>query len=127
MQNEPSAYERRLMLEVEAIDARMEELKQERAALQRQLMKARWENDSLHDVSRKNSGTRVMVERRILEALEEASKPLGSSKLFEAARRANFELQETTFRTYLHRMKLRGLIENVRRGVWKLPKPNDGD
>lgn len=123
MENNLSAYESRLAREVEEIDARIKDLEQERNALLRQMMKARWENDSLRDVTRRNSGNRVMVEQRIIDALEQAKGPLGSVKLFEFAKRANFELRDTTFRTYLHRMKKRGLIENHRRGVWKLPPP----
>lgn len=113
-------YERRLMRAIEDLKARIKELQEEQDALQRQLLRARWERHSLRDVSRKNSGDRVMVEEKVLDALRRATRPVTSSKLFTAAQFANFELKENTFRTYLHRMKKRGLIENVGRGKWKL-------
>lgn len=113
-----SYYERRLIREIEDIELRMKELSDERDALRRQLIKARWENHHLRDVNRKNSASRVMVEQRVLSALEQASKPLTSSQLFEIARIANFELKENTFRTHLHRMKAKELIKSVGRGRW---------
>ena len=114
-----SLYEKRLQIEIEDIELKLKELTAERDALRRQLMKARWENHDLRDVSRKNSASRVMVEQRVLSALEQASRPMTSGKLFEVARLANFELKENTFRTHLHRMKGKGLIENVSRGKWR--------
>jgi predicted transcriptional regulator of viral defense system len=65
------------------------------------------------------------VEQRVLAALEQATKPMTSSQLFSVARLANFELKENTFRTHLHRMKSKGLIENVSRGRWRGIAPAD--
>lgn len=113
-------YERRLMREIEAIDARIAELTQEKHALQRQLQKARWENHALRDVNRKNSANRVMVEERVLSLLHGSEKPLHNSKLLAAGKLANFDLNPSTFRTYLRRLKEKGLIESTRRGYWKL-------
>lgn len=122
--NAPSYYERRLQQEIEAIELKLKELTAERDALKRQLIKARWENHHLRDVNRKNSASRVMVEQRVIGALEQATKSMTSSQLFEIARLANFELKENTFRTHLHRMKEKGLIENVSRGRWRrITKP----
>jgi hypothetical protein len=118
----PTPYETRLMQEVEAIDARIKDLGQEKAALLRQLMKARWENNSLRDVSRKNSATRIMVEQRVLTELQAATRPVSVSRLFAAAKQANYELRENTFRTYLHRLKEKGLIESPTRGTWRLAR-----
>ncbi len=120
-----SYYERRLQQEIEAIELKLKELTAERDALRRQLIKARWENHHLRDVSRKNSASRVLVEQRVLAALEQATKPMTSSQLFSVARLANFELKENTFRTHLHRMKSKGLIENVSRGRWRGIAPAD--
>ena len=114
-----SYYERRLQQEIEAIELKLKELTAERDALRRQLIKARWENHHLRDVSRKNSASRVLVEQRVLAALEQTTKPMTSRQLFSVARLANFELKENTFRTHLHRMKSKGLIENVSRGRWR--------
>jgi superfamily II RNA helicase len=120
-----SYYERRLQQEIEAIELKLKELTAERDALRRQLIKARWENHHLRDVSRKNSASRVLVEQRVLAALEQTTKPMTSRQLFSVARLANFELKENTFRTHLHRMKSKGLIENVSRGRWRGIAPAD--
>lgn len=115
----PSYYEQRLQRELEEIELKLKELTADREALHRQLIKARWENHHLRDVNRKNSAVRVMVEQRVLSALEDASKPMTSRQLFAVARLANYALKENTFRTHLHRMKAKGLIENVSRGKWR--------
>lgn len=115
-------YERRLIREIEALEGRIAELRQEQEALRRQLLKARWETHALRDVSRLNSGTRVMVEERILGALHEASKPLTNKALFSVAQVANYQLKPNTFRTYLMRLKEKGLIESPQRGTWQLAK-----
>jgi hypothetical protein len=113
-------YVRRLSREIEEIEARIAELTAEKFALQRQLTKAHWEASALHDVSRKNSGTRIMVEQRILDALHTATGPLGNKALFAEARKANFELKATTFRTYLLRLSEKGMIQRAdKRGLWK--------
>jgi len=117
-----SYYERRLMREIEELDKRIKELTQEQHALKRQLVKARWENDSLKDVSRKNSANRVMIENRVLEALKGSSKACSTAMLYREGLRANFELRENTFRTYLYRMKEKGLVRSVGRGLWRLPE-----
>ncbi|HRC44551.1 MAG TPA: hypothetical protein PLT27_10885 [Nitrospira sp.] len=120
-----SAYVQRLSREIEEIQQRIAELTAERHALERQLTKAHWEASALHDVSRKNSGTRIMVEQRIIEALENAKSPLGNSELFTAAKKANIDLKPTTFRTYLGRMNERGIITHAgERGQWMLPPDN---
>lgn len=115
-----SAYVRRLQREIEEIEARIAELTDEKLALKRQLVKAHWEENALRDVSRKNSGTRIMVEERILDALRHARGPLSNTALFETAKRANFELKPVTFRTYLKRLKEKGAIQSVGRGAWML-------
>lgn len=118
-------YERRLMRAIEEIEARIRELHAEKDALQRQLREARWESSSLRDVNRKNSGTRVMVETRVLDTLRASPKPVPSDVLFHEGRKANFALKETTFRTYLHRMKAKGLVESAGWGLWRMPPAED--
>ncbi|WP_153769538.1 hypothetical protein [Labrenzia sp. CE80] len=113
-------YEKRLMRTIEELDGRIKELVEEKSALQRQLVKARWENSDLKDVNRTNSATRVMVEARVLDALKVTNKSLSSKALYREALKANFELKENTFRTHLHRMKEKGLLESAGWGMWKL-------
>lgn len=118
--DQKSYYERRLMQAIEEVDARIKELQDEKTALMRQLRVARWENDSLKDVNRKNSGVRVMVERRVLDALRAAKKPVTSDALYKEALKANFELKDGTFRTHLHRMKAKGLLQSAGWGLWRI-------
>lgn len=118
--SEPSFYEARLLRELQEIEAQMAALDQERAALKRQLMKARWESNRLRDVSRKNSASRVLVEERVLGELRKAGRPLSLVRLFEIARTADYELRENTFRSHLHRLKSKGLVENPKRGYWRI-------
>jgi len=121
MVSDPRNYfEERLRSEIEAIEGKIAELRLEQNALKRQLMKARWETHALKDVSRKNSANRVMVEQRVLEELRSSGKAVSTAALYKAALIANFELKENTFRTYLHRMKEKGLIHSQRRGFWTL-------
>jgi hypothetical protein len=116
-----SLYERRILHEIGEIESKIKELIQEKEALSRQLMKARREAANLSDVHRKNSVNRAMVEMRVLEALRNAKKPMRTKELFRAAQYVNFELNESTFRTYLHRMKNKNLIRNAKAaGVWAL-------
>lgn len=133
MPDDPKTYyERRLMQAIEEVDARIKELQDEKTALLRQLRVARWESDSLKDVNRKNSGVRVMVERRVLDALRAAKKPVTSDALYKEALKANFELKDGTFRTHLHRMKAKGLLQSAGWGLWRISPteaapPNVGD
>lgn len=115
-------YESRLQREIEAIDAKIRDLTAEKRALERQLMKARRESSSFADVNRKNSVSRIMIENRIIEALKRSPRPLTSKDLKYEAMHVEFSLKEATFRTHLHRMKMKGLIEPAgRKGLWRLP------
>ncbi|MCA1368051.1 hypothetical protein I6F15_11625 [Bradyrhizobium sp. BRP14] len=117
-------YENRLQREIESIDGRIKELIQERNALERQLLKARRLGSGVGEIRRKNSLTRVMVEKIIIDVLETSAKPVSSTTLFREAQRIDIHLKNTTFRTYLHRMKTRGMIQLAgKSGVWKLPAP----
>lgn len=118
-------YERRLRREIADIDRRIDELQQEKQALQRQMLKARREAYAIRDVTRKNSANRVMVEERILDELRTSGKPIKNEALFRAARSANFELKPNTFRTYLMRLKEKGLVQNPKRGQWQIISPKE--
>lgn len=122
MNNALSTYfEQRLQREIEEIDTRIRDLTAEKLALQRQLMKARREVSGLTDVNRKNSVTRIMIENRVLDALRNSPKPLGSKALLMEAMHVDFQLKATTFRTHLHRLKEKGVIASAgQRGFWKL-------
>ena len=117
-----SAFEKRLLNEVASIEAQIKELTIEKAALQRQIAKARAERTGLQTITRKNSLNRVVAENSVIQTLRDRKKPRTTKQLYLNALNTNFDLNENTFRNYLHRMKKRGLIETAGRvGVWRLP------
>ncbi len=88
-------------------------------ALRRLLARARATDGFNRTVNRKNSLDRVTVEAIVIEALKEAGH-LNSSELKRRLSAAMDSVNENTFRSYLHRMKLAGQIAQYRkqRGVW---------
>ena len=114
-------FEKRIAAELQLIDEKMASLEKERAVLRRQLAKARSEKYGLETTTRKNSLNRVFTENTVIHALRTEGKPLTTAYLFKCALVINNELKENTFRTYLHRMKSRGLIKTARHvGSWEL-------
>lgn len=121
-----SAIEKRLLGEVEKIEARIKELGIEKSALQRQIAKARADRTGLQSVTRKNSINRVLAENSVIEMLRARQRPCSTRQLYLNALSTNFDLKDTTFRNYLHRMKNKGLIETAGHvGRWRLPKTED--
>jgi hypothetical protein len=114
--------ERRLLREIAEIDARIAELTANKRSLEQLVVRVRRENPALGGGSRKNSVGRVLVENAITESLKASPKPLSGSDLFRLARMTDFGLKEVTFRSHLHRLKARGVIQNPpgRRGFWRL-------
>lgn len=116
-----SYFEKRLTKEVEAIERRIRELEFEKHALSRQLAKARADRTGLKFTTRKNSMNRVLAENSIIEKLRTATKPVPTKELYHNALFTNFDLKETTFRSYLHRLKNTGVIKTVKfAGHWGL-------
>lgn len=116
-------FEKRLSRELEDIEARIRELEDERRALSRQLAKARAEREGLKFTTRKNSANRVLAENAVLQALRDTTKSLSTQELYRQARLTNYDLKETTFRSYLHRMKKRGDIRTAGHvGRWVISK-----
>ncbi|MFA8387621.1 MAG: hypothetical protein ACEPO2_18540 [Pelagibaca sp.] len=114
-----SRLEEALIIELTEVLERSKELEAEAAALRRQIAKAAAKRQGLEFATRKNSINRVLAENSVLEALRASEKPLKTHDLYKAARQTNSFLKENTFRTYLHRMKKRGVIKTARRvGEW---------
>jgi len=123
MDNNLTYFEKRLSHELEDIEARIRELEDERRALSRQLAKARAEREGLKFTTRKNSANRVLAENAVLQALRDTTKPLSTQELYRQARLTNYDLKETTFRSYLHRMKKRDDIRTAGHvGRWEIAK-----
>lgn len=111
-----------LLAQLADIERRIADLEGERAALQRLITKVRQQKLIMQDVTRKNSFDRILVENKILEILGQTEKYVSARSLYKEARLVNFNLKDTTFRSYMHRLKERGLVEasaNIR-GYWKL-------
>jgi predicted transcriptional regulator len=65
----------------------------------------------------------ALIEQITIEMLEAADgRAMKTRELFETARRASPHLKYVTFRSYLHRLKQRGVItsENADHGSWRL-------
>ena len=116
-----SYFEGRIISEIEEIESRIKSLTSEKYALQRQLAKARAQRTGIQNVTRKNSINRVLAENAVISALRASKKSLTTSELYRSALSTNFDLKPTTFRTYLHRMKNKGMIKTARSsGSWEL-------
>ena len=116
-------FEKRILSELENLENRIKKLNAEKDALQIQLSKARADRTGLQNVTRKNSLNRVLAENSIIKALSNSKNALSSKDLFLSALYTNHNLNESTFRTYLHRMKKRNLIKTSRQYArhWVLP------
>lgn len=110
-----------ILSQLEEIEHKMAELRDEKAALQRLLTKARQRDFAIKDVTRKNSLGRIVVENKILEILRDARGAISARELYDAAVSVSFDLKDNTFRSYLHRLKARGLIapSASQRGYWQ--------
>ena len=110
-----------LELEIHNLSRQIYDLTQQRDALQRMLKRSRDQDDALSrtEVTRKNSINRVVAEGSLLRYLHGAKGPVQTKKLFRAACSATPGLNENTFRSHLHRMKERGLVESPNRGTWQ--------
>ncbi|MTH80327.1 hypothetical protein [Paracoccus aestuariivivens] len=115
-----SYFEARIARELAAVEDEIRKLEAEAVTLRRQLGKAKAERLGLQHATRKNSMNRVLTENSVLEQLRSTS-PIATKVLFRNAKMSHPDLKETTFRTYLHRMKQRGLIKTARSaGQWEL-------
>ena len=111
--------EARLLHDLREIEREISMLNESRRALQRLLANARAPGRTIPAVRRRNSLDRVMIEAAIRHALsDEAS--VKSRDLYDHARKTSEGLKYSTFRSYLHRMKERGFIQQQGRGAWSL-------
>lgn len=119
-----SYFEARITRELNAVEDEIRRLQAEAVVLRRQLGKAQAERLGLQHATRKNSMDRVLVENSVVEQLRETS-PLSAKVLLRRARLSVPHLKDNTFRTYLYRMKKRGIIRTARKvGEWQLsPQP----
>ncbi len=116
--------EARLLNELARLNREIHNLQGERAALERLITRARRENVAVREVTRINSAARVLIEQAVLEKLRKANgRSLSVEELRLAARSVEIGIKDPTFRSHLHRLKNRGLIESAGYGRWRIPVP----
>jgi hypothetical protein len=115
------SLEARLLYEIKEVKRRIEESQVELRTLERLLVRVRGQNLGNQDVTRKNSINRLLVEKAILDNLAlRISRQVPLSRLLEAARSIIPDLKESTFRSHLNRLKLRGMISSPKHGKWQI-------
>jgi hypothetical protein len=120
--NVPSLAER-LTAEIRAINAKIADLEAERNALRRLLERTETEFFSAAEPSRGKNFGKIEVEQEILHLLRRREGPVSSADLLAVARGVRYNLKPVTFRTHLHRLKLKGLIvksDEKGRGYWAI-------
>lgn len=116
-----------LLLEIADKAKQIDNLLQEKSALERMLLRSREQNEIIKrtDVTRKNSVARILVEGSIIQSMQHSKNPIPAKTLYKAARFVVPALRENTFRSYLHRMKARGLVERLGQGMWRITVSQD--
>ena len=117
---ERSEPEAELLKQLADIDRQIVELQHEKLALQRLIARVRLGQRPLREVTRKNSFERILIEERIKEVLSEAGKPLLLSQIMARTQASTRGIKATTFRSYMHRLKERGIIASAGHGSWKI-------
>ena len=123
---EPSSklLESRLLYELSTINRQIEELQAEKHGLERLIVRIRREDVANREVGRRNSARRILVEKAVIDRLIEAKgKTVSSGELYRAASEIEFNLKESTFRSHLHRMRMKGMIQRAGplAGRYRLP------
>lgn len=118
-------FESRLLKEIEEIESKIKALTSEKMALSKQLQKAKMEKDGLQFSTRKNSVNRILIENSVIYNLrakrDKGRISVSSDDLYKQALFVVNDLKKNTFRTYLNRMKNKGLIKNSNHvGFWTL-------
>jgi len=116
----PSPLETELMEELGRIERKIADLQKEKLTVERMVNRLRREKVIQSDATRSNSFRRVIVENKILEILSDGN-IYSTKSVYGAIKFEYLGLKSTTFRSYLHRMRLRGLIEPNGYGRWMLP------
>jgi hypothetical protein len=120
----PPQAEAWLIAQLSRIEKSIADLENERAAIRKLLLRIRGEQIVQTDVSRKNSVRRILIESKITEILTSARKPVPSRTLFNGAQTIAHDLNSNTFRSYLLRLKKRGVIMPTKHrvGMWEITK-----
>jgi len=124
-ENKLPSYEKTILDQIRDIESRIREQEEEKAALRRLLAKARQNSHNIPNTARKNSISRIAIERLVIEILKETSKQVATlDKLYKEAKRLDSNLKNGAFRTYINRMKEKKIIERAGWGAWRLKNNN---
>lgn len=115
----PASLRDQLEAAIREIEGKISDLEAEKAALKRQLEKVLREKLEIKEVVRANSISRIIIEKAILDYLANSMTDLKTYSLYIEARMSDRNLKISTLRSYLFRMKQKGLIRSVGRGVWR--------
>ncbi|WP_156141094.1 hypothetical protein [Sphingomonas sp. 37zxx] len=121
MTDELGSFEKKLLGEISALNQRILALEQERKTLERLLVRSRRENAAATEVARLSSGSRILVEQSVLNYLKELNgRSAATYELKRVAEGIELKIKESTFRSHLHRLKLRNLIKSAGHGRWSI-------
>lgn len=121
-QGESEQLENALIERLDRLERRIQKMREEQEAIRLALSSHRGERLRYKGALRKNSFTKLLVERRIQNALRKNGRRMAIDKLYEVVAVVDGErMPESTFRSHLHRMKAEGLIVSDARGSYRLP------
>lgn len=113
--------EQKILKEIAEIKQRVVDLQAEQRSLERILVRIRGESLEATDVTRKNSINRLIVENAVVGLMRERGRrPTSMTTLWNTARSALPGLKQSTFRSYLSRLKGKGIIYSPKYGIWAL-------
>ena len=115
--------EQALLAELDRVERRIAKLNSEKAALKSIIAAHRIEKLDRKETIRRNSFTKLVVQKKIVDALRGNAKPVSSIVLYNLVIRGYEDkpMNKTTFRSYLYRMTEDGYIERAKmRGYYTL-------
>ena len=118
--------ERHLLGEISAIDRRIDALRREQDVLKRQLLKVRRHYGATLEATRSNSTDRVIAESLIRDAIKRTGRPRSTKEIYQELKASLPTLYYGTFRTYLSRMKEKGILMSPQRSLWDLSAEEKG-
>jgi hypothetical protein len=119
----------RTLAEIAEIDRRIASLIELRDGLKRVFVNASKRDFTEASLAQMSDPRRAMIEHLIVRMLAKADGCcLKTKELFEGAQTISGRLKYVTFRSYLHRLKQRGVIssENAEHGSWRLAESTPG-
>lgn len=115
--------EDQIQKEIASLNAKIADLTAEKRSLERMLIRARREDVATRQSIRKNSARKILIEKVILDYLKGTmSRNVPASELKLKASGIDPTLKDSTFRSYLFRLKEVGLIETAGHGKWRIAK-----